>query len=145
MLRCTLAVVAESVVRDAQSNNISVFNILEAFAANAFPAVFARLAVLFMLTRDEGDPAQFPLMLRITQGDHGEDAFPVDCNFAEHRRTRSIVQLGGLAVRGAGQIRFLLLHGHQELGAWVIEVSQRQMPAPQIIEAPPAGASPATQ
>ena len=53
MLRCTLAVVAESVVRDAQSNNVSVFNILETFAAAGFPAIFPRLAILFMLTREE--------------------------------------------------------------------------------------------
>ena len=139
MLRCTLAVVAESVVRDAQSNNVSVFNIIEAFGSASFPAILPRLAILFMLTREEGDPAQYALSLRISQGDHGEDTFPVDCNFAEHRRSRSIIQLGGLAVRGAGRIRFVLRHEQEELGAWVVDVHQLQVPPAQIIAPAPAG------
>ena len=97
---------------------------------------------MFMLTREEADAAHDQLMLRISQGQHGEDAFPVDINFGEHARTRAVVRLGGLAVRGAGTIRFRLQQEQQELGVWEVEVRQLPIPPAEVVAAAPVPRDP---
>jgi len=128
-----LAVAAQSAVRDAESNSASVFNILETLAAAGFPFFVQKLSLLFMMTRDANDPPQHQLMLRISQGAHGDDAFPVDCNFLEHFRTRNFIHLNGFVFRGEGVVRFGLFNGDQELAAWPVEVSLMAPPPVQVI------------
>ena len=136
MIRCRLAVCAQSTVRDAESNQVSIFNILEDVWASSFPLVFPSVHAVFMLTREDGDPGQPDFRLRVSQGRHGEDVVPINVNFEDKRRTRALVRLEGLPIRAVGLVRFAILLDDQELGVWEIEAHQLEVSPPRVRTAP---------
>src|SRR5438132_10617340 len=98
MIRVKLAVCGQDVVRDAASNNISVFNVYEGVTAEGFPLLMSPFAFLVVLERDLTDPVQHAGRFELRLGDTvlGEGAMTVD--FEDKKRTRQIIKVGGLVL-----------------------------------------------
>lgn len=120
MIRCKLAVCADSVVRDAQSNLVSVFNIAETINAQFFPVGLTRLSSLFILTREPGDPERNEVVFSVTFD--GAPLLPpttLPANFTGSGLiSRQVVSIQGLLVPKAGNVHVAISAGGTELGSW---------------------------
>ena len=113
MARLEFFVVSESCAIDAQTNRLSVFNVLESVTAPAFPTLLASLAIVAVWNAEPGDETRdFQASALI----HTEPAQRFDINFKlEKPRARTIVQLQGLPIQAAGTVRFeMLLNGEHK-------------------------------
>src|SRR5215216_1444185 len=98
MIRSTLAVCAESIVRDSETNNISVFNIIEELRAPGFPIVFPKLSTLFVLERDKEDPSHVEgtVIIRLDEKELAQAA--INGDFENTLRTRIILTAQGVVI-----------------------------------------------
>lgn len=124
MITCKLAVCAESVVRDAETNAVSVFNIVEAAQGKGFPLVVPRLSCLFILTREDSDPTDYSGSMRIAAGTREIAQYPISVNFQDSCLNRSIVVIEGLVVPGPGPVQVSLWLRDEEKGMWQFEVKK---------------------
>ncbi len=128
MIRGKMGLCAESVVRDAETNSISVFNILEDIAASVFPLFLQKLVFFALLERDEEDPAEYDL--RFVVEHPSQDLFNASfhIDFQGRLRTRAIVNLQGLVIPAPGPITFRLRSESDELASYTIGVTTLAKP-----------------
>jgi hypothetical protein len=124
MIRPKLAVCAESVVRDAETNAVSVFNILEEIGASMFPVTVPKLSALFLLERGMDDPEvlEWDMTLSLGENELGSLVGPVD--FQGARLTRLIMVIQGVVLPEPGILTASLRSNGHELGSWQIRVHQ---------------------
>ncbi len=124
MLGCRLVVCAESVVRDALTDSISVFNILEEINAQTFPLEIPKLSCLFLLTRGSADDRVHEGFIRILDSAIEIISVPVTIDFDDEYRNRHIVAIGGVRVLRPGELKIELRVLGQAIGEWTIPVRQ---------------------
>ena len=122
MITSTLMLCAEGVVRDRESNNISVFNILEKMQPAGFPILIQRLFVLAFLERLPTDLEDLECVARITIGEVELTTLPGRVNFQGQTLARWIIQLQGLVIPNPGVLSITLLYGEQRLSSYNIDV-----------------------
>lgn len=123
MISCKLVVCGESIVRDADTNAVSAFNIIEEMSAPAFPVAVPRLATLFLLERaaDDKDPDGAEYVLSLSGRELLRSA--VTTSFDGKPRTRVMITVQGLLLPTEGDLRAALHLGGSELAAWTIPVT----------------------
>ena len=128
MVSCKLAMCAESVVTDSQTNTVSVLNIIEEMKAQGFPVVFQKLVYFFFLTRDKknAELQKGSLVLRMD----GEElnSFPVKVDFQGKLKTRVILTIAGYVIPKPGTLSAVLKLRGKEYGRWDVLVKQIAKP-----------------
>ena len=109
MISSILMLCAEGVVRDAETNNVSVFNILEQISSQTFPMLVQKVAVLNILSKDNEDKDEFELFLRFVCNQDELMKKPFRVMFGNKQRTRSVFQINGLVIPEPGKFEFQLL------------------------------------
>lgn len=112
------AICAEGIIRDAENDRISAFNLIDDFASPGFPVLFPRLACVFVIGREEGDEdtAQGEFI-----GRFDETVFfqtPAQLDFKGRATQRNFLQLQGFVVPRPCRVTVSLNVGGEELGAW---------------------------
>ncbi len=133
MIKPKLAVCAESVVRDAETNAVSVFNILEEIGASMFPVTVPKLSTLFLLERGVDDPEVLECAMTLSLGENELGSFVGPVDFQGERLTRLIIVIQGVVLPEPGTLTTSLLSNGQELGSWQIQVHQVEQPQVQPI------------
>jgi hypothetical protein len=124
MIEARLAVCAESVVRDAETNAVSVFNIFEEIGAPAFPVIVPKLSVLFLFERAEGGPERVDSHLVFSLNETELARFPFDVDFQGKPRTRLIVTVGGAQIPEPGMFMVSVFWRDMQMGSWRMPVHQ---------------------
>ena len=116
---------AESVIRDAETNNISIINILESISAESYPIMIQRSALYTVLTREEGDDESPDLKFVLYNNDDVIKEHKLRVNFRGKNKTRTIIRLGGLPFDNPGEAHFAVFIDDRELGRYSIELNLR--------------------
>ena len=122
MIHAKLGVCAESVVRDAETNAISVFNIFEDLKASSFPVAIPKLSALFILERDTDDPAQVDCLVTIRLGKKEIGRVTLGGDFEDKFRTRVILVAQGVVIDKPGNLVISCIVNNKTMGAWTIPV-----------------------
>jgi len=125
MLTCRLVACAETIIRDAAQNTVSLINVLEDIQVPAFPGGIFKITVLGMVNRAQNDPAEYDFVIVITLGDDELGRVPVHADFTDKVSSRIIAVLQGIPLPQPGVLRVALRHNETELGAWSVTVTQR--------------------
>ncbi len=123
MIRGILSVCAESIVRDAATNHVSVFNIIEEINTPTFPVAIQKLSSLFYLVKDEEDASVNELSIRFIINGEEINRFPIHSDFQNKLKTRVIVNLQGLVIPGPGRLHAILFLKDEEIGLWDIQIN----------------------
>ncbi len=115
MLRTRLMLMAQGVVRDAETNAISVYNIFEDISVGGFPFFIQSFFVLTFFTKDEGDPNEFECLVEIRNNDNLLASFPARLNFQNTLRNRLISQVRGIAIPAPGSLTARIMNGDVEI------------------------------
>jgi hypothetical protein len=106
MIRSTLCFAAAAIIRDAATNSISVFNVLEDFAPAGLPFFIPYLACVALWEREAGDAQRVQGTFTVQLGNDTLSTVQMHVDFGEVRRSRSMININGLAVPRSGALRF---------------------------------------
>ena len=103
MITSSSMLCADRVIRDAETNSISVINILEEITPEGLPLFIPRVMIFALLHRNkEEDPSQIKCTLRIGIGDNKLLERELDIDFQDKGRNRTIINIGGLVISTNG-------------------------------------------
>jgi len=107
-MRSIVCLAAEGVIRDAQTNNISIFNILEGVTAEGFPLFIQRVTFFVFWERDAEDPQQISGRFRVEVAGRELHAQPIHINFGNVLKNRTIIVTQGLVIPQPGSLTFAI-------------------------------------
>ena len=108
-MRSIICLAAQGVIRNAEDNNISVFNILEGITAEGFPLFIPQIT--FFCTFKERTPAEEAHHVghfAATLSGRNIHEMDVDINFEVHLKSRVILLVRGLVLTNPGTLSFSL-------------------------------------
>jgi len=107
MIRSRMCVLAENVVRDADTNTISIFGIVEEMRAQGFPLFVHKIAFFILWERELTDPPRYEAQFSVTLNEQTVHTLAINIEFREGTRlNRSIVNVNGLVLTQPGQLTF---------------------------------------
>ncbi len=124
MLSSNALLCAEGVVRDAETNNISIFNILEEVSSADFPIYFQHFFVFAAAEKNGNGSAKMICHLEV--GLNGETllSIPFTLDFQGKPRAKAVISIAGLMVPAPGILRAAFSHDEQEVNACAIAVKR---------------------
>lgn len=123
MIRAMMCFAASAVVRDADSNSISAFNILEGIAAAGFPLFIQSLSYFVLWQRDAADAAEIAGTFTLSIDGDQLTTGQVNINFADKLRHRTTVNINGLIVPHPGDLRFCIQLASGQAAEYVVDVT----------------------
>ena len=127
-MQAVLAICADRVIRDAESEQISAIALFEGIRVQ-LPSLLARLSCLFILARTQEEPNQFDARFRLTLGGSQIIDQQIHVDFQDKYRTRVIVTLLGVPLPNSGVLRAELLLDGSLLSTYEFPVEQGAPPA----------------
>jgi hypothetical protein len=122
MVRVKTCFAALAIIRDAETNGISAFNIIENLTAVGIP-FFMQSAYFFVLwEHDPDDPPRVPGVFTITSGDLELSRTEISVDFGNTPRHRTVVNVSGLVVPRSGQLAFRVTLENQVQAEYVVDV-----------------------
>jgi uncharacterized protein DUF6941 len=118
MISCRLALCAEAVIKDVDTEALSVFNIFDELVPSSFPFTLPKMTCLFFMSYDGKEGAVVSASLVITKG---EDEFfkrPIEIDFRERRTSKLVFYFHAIPFDGPGTVRVALVHERREVGGW---------------------------
>jgi hypothetical protein len=106
MYRVHSVIVADNVLRDADSNRISVIGILDQLRPGGFPILMPRLSAIAICSRETNDSPTPASRARVILGEQTLFEDGVEINFREGRLHRSILRFEGFVIPGVGDLIF---------------------------------------
>lgn len=133
-MKAILIMCSEGIVLDRNTNNISVFNILEDIGSVGFPLLMQKFYFFSSVMKEGNDKKEeYELNLEVSVNDTIILTSKININFNRKLKTRAIVQFGGLAIPKAGTMCFKLLYGKRILGEYSIFVRATDKPNIKIL------------
>lgn len=104
MVKFKLLLCAQGIIRDAETDAISVYSIFEGIDVHGLPLLIQRFFVFAMLEREPHDPPQHQGTVRLTVGETEVFANPVRVDFQDKLLARQIIRLDGLIIESPGEL-----------------------------------------
>jgi hypothetical protein len=125
MLDVYFAIAAGRVLVDTRTNQISIIDVYEKLESNTFPVFLPKLALLFYLSRERGDPAQRDLTMICTVEDAEIFKVNVHVDFKESDTNRIVLDVEGVTIPRTGTLKAFILDGERPLGVLDLQVEKR--------------------
>lgn len=128
MISSKVLLVADRAIRDSESGNLSIINILEDIVAESFPILIPRFTVVAFLLKDKNDDSKQTIKFHLKNNDNvlGEHIIKVD--FKDKNLTRAIIELGSIPFKESGFAKFVLCTEDckHEIDNYTINLSLRE-------------------
>jgi uncharacterized protein DUF6941 len=118
MISCRLTLCAEAVIKDADTDSLSVFNIFDELAPSSFPFTLPKMTCLFFVGHDGKEGTVIPASLIITKGENEFFKRPIELDFRQRRTSKLVFYFHAVPFDGPGTVRVALVHEDREVGGW---------------------------
>ena len=108
MITLQSLLVADRAIRDSETGNLSIINILEDITAEAFPILIPRLTVVAFINKETNDDSTQILHLKICNNENIISNNQIKVDFREKNKSKVIIQLGTLPINELGKVHFIL-------------------------------------
>ncbi|MBA7578945.1 hypothetical protein ES708_20811 [subsurface metagenome] len=102
MIKSNVMLCADNVIRDAETDLISIVGIAEDIIPEGLPLFIPRFMILIFLQRDDSDPSDIKCTLRITLNGDQLLEKTLTIGFKGKKRNRTIINIGGLPIAKQG-------------------------------------------
>lgn len=116
MITLQYALAAQRLVRDAQTNSVSAFDILEELQSPSFPLMLQRLDAIAVFEREEGDPRKPKSTVSVKLDTKLLFEGDLTVDFDNVLRTRSFLSFAGLVIPGPGTINIEFIVAGEKKG-----------------------------
>lgn len=136
MIKCQFALLARGVIRDHETNAISIYNVIEQFQFPSFPVFFPEVMYYAALIRDPAiDPAEFESIIRFKIDGATVLQSEMKSNFQDKIGNRLILRIGGLPIPNPGTLTIELLRKDNDELLHLYEIKVVTMGMPPKVEA----------
>lgn len=99
---------ASAAITDAQTNSLSLIEIVEAFEVPQLPVLVPRLTLAWLTSKDDSDPevSEYSVEL-INCGD--KSVFPLSVDYKGRSRHRAVIQFQGIALNTPGNLEIRIV------------------------------------
>lgn len=126
---------AKGVVIDRNTNNVSIFEILDQMGAPSFPLTVPEVTIYNLLERKESEPNQTNCELKMSIDGMELPSIPdISVDFAGSRRNRLTLHLQGLNIPKPGTFKFSLVCNGKVLDSCELSFIQIGQPSAPRIE-----------
>jgi hypothetical protein len=122
MLGAQLMVCAQGVIRDADTNQCTIVNVIESVVVPRLPFVLPSLCVFAVLERGVRDLPSFECSLRVRVNDKEVFGREIQVMFGTALRSRVILYLEELPLEEIGVMQVRIVHGPTTIGAWDVPI-----------------------
>ena len=122
MINSTACVLCENIVRDGDTNTVSLISLIEQLHSPAFPLFLHKVGALISLLREEGDPDNVQLTMRMLIDDREVFRNNVQVGFQGRRQTRAIFRFNGIIIPNPGHGRIEFRIEERVVGSWPFEI-----------------------
>jgi len=122
MVRSKIFLCAHGTAQDRESNNITVFSIIEQFNVTTFPLAYPFITVFGCFEKDPKDKRKYQVQLKVLNNENEILAVPSELNFLEFPRARLIFQIGGIIIPEPGLLKFILYVNNKVLCDYIVDV-----------------------
>ena len=129
-MKCILLACAESTLLDANTNRVSLINILDGIRSPQFPILIPVLSVLAITQKDDGEDDDVTCVIKISLGDKIIFENPTDVNYQGAKMHRIMAAIQGLIVPDSGVMTIELLFNDEKVGSCEICVESLIVAAP---------------
>lgn len=113
-MRARYVIASRMASRDADTNEVSLFSLVDGIIPVGFPVLLQDLAVLAVWERNDGDAAEYEVEFRLSNNGERVAGGVFQVDFGETLLNNHIVRLHGLVVKEAGSLLFeYLLDGQR--------------------------------
>ena len=130
MFRVMTCFVAEGVITDRDTGQVSVFGLLENLQAESYPLSIQKIAFFCLWARAADDPQWATCELSITLNGQDIARQSIGIDFQQHFHNRCKLLLDGFALSAPGTVVFRLAIPGHETAEWTIEASIKAPPEP---------------
>ncbi len=123
MPTCELVLAAKGIVRDADSNSMSIFHIIEEIGGRGLPIIFPELAVLAMWKKAPRERKKSQVEFKVLNNSKVIFEGPVTIDFKEKKAHRTTVKIAPLVINEQGTLSFQFIKSGKTLGKYEIVVS----------------------
>lgn len=124
MIKPLIILCSDAVVIDKDSNNASIFNILENLNSSGFPLFLQKFDFFVLLQRTDADPQRINLNLKIYNNETMLLDHRMNVDFQQKLKNRVTIHINGIAIPNPGILKAVLFYNDAELGSYDIAVSQ---------------------
>ena len=119
MIKMQILLLATGIVRDTETNNISIFNIIEQLNAERFPVMMPELNVFALFAMEHGEAREVPVRVRANyRGGKTIGSSEAILDFRRGRRARLVLNLRNTVFEGPGMVDFLV-QTKDEADGWI--------------------------
>ncbi|MCI0488618.1 MAG: hypothetical protein L0229_18680 [Blastocatellia bacterium] len=123
MIKSKVVICAEKVIRDAETNSVSIINLIEGINAQAFPVLIPGVSVFGLFEKDKDDPTRFKSKLDIVHNKSIIFSTTSTLDFEDKQRTRFIVSISGLIISDPGSLEFIFYRDKGRVGSYQFNVN----------------------
>ena len=122
MIKSKIMLCAKGVIRDTDTNNITVYSIIENINAIEFPVIFPEITILniFEKSTSDEDLAEEKLILKQGKQILFEKKFKI--NFQKKKRLRMIIYLQNIAIQRPGVLNFICYINNKKVDNYTIDI-----------------------
>jgi hypothetical protein len=102
-----LALVAVAVLRDAETNQISVFSIMEQLSAAGIPFYLPNASFYALWHREASDPTEKKGVFTVSINGSALHTGEIALSFGDALLNRTLINVNGIVIPQAGRLRFL--------------------------------------
>lgn len=110
MIKCQFFIIAEKVIQEANTNNISIINVFDQISAPSFPVFFPTVAAVGSFYKEEADPDEIDVTFRVSINARPIIESSTKIMFTGSKKAHLIVNINGIPI--------------QEPGALVVNITQ---------------------
>lgn len=130
MIELQYAIAAQRLVRDAQTNTISAFDILEEIQSPTFPLLLQRLDAVAVFERTADDPQRPRATVTVKLDEDTIFSGDMTVDFDKVLRTRSLLSFAGMVIQRPGVLFIEFTVQGENKGRIRMPVQAVAMPAP---------------
>ena len=128
MVKINLLIPAKGVIRDANTNTISIFSIIEEIKAQGFPLFITELYIYFHLIKEKNDSDKFKTNLLVLNNEEEIFKYSITSNFQGQDKNNTTIRLNGLAIKNPGMLKFIIKSGSKLLSSYEVKVELLSKP-----------------
>ena len=127
MITSKVLLVADRAIRDNETGNLSIINIIEDITAESFPILIPRLTIVAFIHKEQDDNSKPNLRFKLLNNETSIGDHSIKVDFREKNRTKAIIQLGTVPIREPGIAHFILTDAEgNEIDKYSINLNLRE-------------------
>lgn len=124
-MKTLISLCCDDIIRDAETNSISIHSIVEEISGEGFPMVFPRFCIFYLFQKETGDINSKGHTLIISLDEKELHKLPLIIDFQEKEKCRNIIKIGGFAFLNPGMLKIELKDEDRLLSLIELKVSLR--------------------